>query len=251
LGADKLTGPAMEREPNPVLGLRSIRLCLRERGMFKTQLRGLLRASAHGPMRILFPMISGVGEMREAKEVLEEARDELRQEGEPFADELPVGAMVEMPSAVLIADLLAKECDFLSIGTNDLTQYALATDRANERVGYLYRPMHPAILRAVRTVAQAAHATGVPVAMCGELAGDPVATPILLGLGLDELSMSAAAIPLVKSAVRSVPASASREMVEELLSMATPDEIEATLHSYMERTCPALVRTERVATEDA
>ena len=240
LGADKLAGPAIDREANPALGLRSIRLCLRERGMFKTQLRGLLRASVHGAMRILFPMISGLGELREAKGVLLEARDELLREGVPFAPQIPVGAMIEMPSAVFIADMLARECDFLSIGTNDLTQYALATDRGNEQVAYLYRPLHPAILRAVRTVTEAAHAARIPVAMCGEVAGDPLAVPVLLGLGLDELSMSAAAIPLVKSAVRSVSAADARQMLPALLQMGTPEEIDGALRAYMARVCPEL-----------
>jgi phosphoenolpyruvate-protein phosphotransferase (PTS system enzyme I) len=249
LGSDKVASTPVEREPNPALGLRSIRLCLRERGMFKTQLRGLLRASVHGSMRILFPMISGLGEMRDARSVLAEARAELVRERVPVA-EVPVGAMVEMPSAVLIADLLARECDFLSIGTNDLTQYALATDRGNEQVGYLYRPLHPAILRAIRTVTEAGHAARIPVAMCGEVASDPLAVPVLLALGLDELSMNAASIPIVKSAVRSVSAADSREVVHGLWEVGTPEEVEAMLRAYMARVCPTLVKTERAARGD-
>ena len=241
LGGDKLAGPPVEREPNPALGLRSIRLCLRERGMFKTQLRGLLRASVHGSMRLLFPMISGIGEMRQAKAVLDVARAELRAEHVPFA-EVPVGAMVEMPSAVLIADLLAKECDFLSIGTNDLTQYALATDRGNELVSYLYRPLHPAILRAIRMVTEAAHAAHIPVTMCGELASDPLAVPLLLSLGLDELSMGAVSIPRVKSAVRSVSAAEAREVARAVWEVGTPEEVESVLRAYMARACPTLVK---------
>jgi phosphotransferase system enzyme I (PtsI) len=241
LGGDKLAGPAVEREANPALGLRSIRLCLRERGMFKTQLRGLLRASVHGPMRILFPMISGVGELRQAKGVLDEAKAELKAERVEVAA-VPVGAMIEMPSAVLIADLLAKECEFLSIGTNDLTQYALATDRGNELVGYLYRPMHPAILRAIRAVVDAAHAARIPVTMCGELASDPLAVPLLLSLGMDELSMGAASIPRVKSALRSVSAEQAKEVARAVFEVGTPEEVEGVLRAFMARACPTLVK---------
>ena len=239
LGGDKVVPfAALGDEANPALGLRSIRLCLRERKLFKAQLRGLLRASVHGRMRIMFPMISGVGELREAKDVLEEARAELVREGTPFDPKLPVGIMVEMPSAVMVADLLAKECDFLSIGTNDLIQYALAIDRVNEHVGYLYHPLHPAILRMVRYVVDAGHAAGVRVGMCGEMAGEPMFALILLGLGLDELSMNSTAIAVVKSVLRGTTLAAAKEMAEAALSMATAQEIETMVQDVMGKSYP-------------
>ncbi|HEY1588065.1 MAG TPA: putative PEP-binding protein, partial [Polyangia bacterium] len=239
LGGDKVVPfAALGDEANPALGLRSIRLCLRERKLFKAQLRGLLRASVHGRMRIMFPMISGVGELREAKEVLEEAKAELVREGTPFDPKLPVGIMVEMPSAVMVADLLAKECDFLSIGTNDLIQYSLAIDRVNEHVGYLYHPLHPAILRMVRYVVDAGHAAGVRVGMCGEMAGEPMFGLILLGLGLDELSMNSTAIAVVKSVLRGTTLAAAKEMAEAALSMATAQEIETMVQDVMSKSYP-------------
>ncbi|HWE28914.1 MAG TPA: phosphoenolpyruvate--protein phosphotransferase [Polyangia bacterium] len=239
LGGDKVVPfAALGDEANPALGLRSIRLCLRERKLFKAQLRGLLRASVHGRMRIMFPMISGVGELREAKEVLEEAKAELVRDGTSFDPKMPVGIMVEMPSAVMVADLLAKECDFLSIGTNDLIQYSLAIDRVNEHVGYLYHPLHPAILRMVRYVVDAGHAAGVRVGMCGEMAGEPMFALILLGLGLDELSMNSTAIAVVKSVLRGTTLAAAKEMAEAALSMATAQEIEAMVQEVMGKSYP-------------
>jgi phosphotransferase system enzyme I (PtsI) len=240
LGGDKVVPfAALGDEANPALGLRSIRLCLRERKLFKAQLRGLLRASVHGRMRLMFPMISGVGELREAKEVLEEAKAELLREGIPFDPKIPVGIMVEMPSAVMVADLLAKESDFLSIGTNDLIQYSLAIDRVNEHVVYLYHPLHPAILRMVRYVVDAGHAAGVRVGMCGEMAGEPMYAMVLLGLGLDELSMNSTAIPVVKSVLRGTALTAARELAEAALSMATAQEIEQMVQEVMFKRYPA------------
>ena len=239
LGGDKVVPfAALGDEANPALGLRSIRLCLRERKLFKAQLRGLLRASVHGRMRIMFPMISGVGELREAKEVLEEAKAELTREGTPFDGKMPIGIMVEMPAAVMVADLLAKECDFLSVGTNDLIQYALAIDRVNEHVGYLYHPLHPAILRMVRYVVDAGHAAGVRVGMCGEMAGEPMFALVLMGLGLDELSMNSTAIPVVKSVLRGTTLTAAKELAEQALAMATAQEIEALVQATMSQRYP-------------
>ena len=230
LGADKVAPFAASMtgavEGNPALGMRSIRLCLRERAMFKMQLRGLLRASVHGRMRIMFPMISGVEELRAAKAVVDEAREELRRERVAFDEQVPIGIMVEMPSAATIADLLARECDFFSIGTNDLIQYSLCIDRENEQLSYLYRPLHPAVLRMVRNVVEAGHAAGIRVGMCGEMAGDPLHTLILCGLGLDELSMNATAIPVVKSVVRASSLQEARRHAEEALSLSTAAEIE-------------------------
>ncbi len=237
LGGDKVArfSPSLHigHEANPALGLRSIRLCLKERGLFKTQLRGLLRATAYGKARIMFPMISGVGELRAAKAILDEAKDELRREGLPFDEQVPVGIMVEMPSAALTADLLARECDFLSIGTNDLIQYALAIDRVNEHVGYLYHPLHPAMLRMVRYVVDAGHAAGIKVGMCGEMAGEPLFAVVLCGLGLDELSMNSTSIPVVKSVIRASSQVEAQRLASDVLGIATVEEVEAFVQREM------------------
>ncbi len=244
LGGDKLAatvGPPIA-EANPALGLRSIRLCLRERALFKAQLRGLLRASVHGRMRIMFPMISGIGELRDAKAVLAEAQRELDHEGVPYDREMPVGIMVEMPSAVMVADQLAREVSFLSIGTNDLIQYALAIDRVNEHVSYLYHPLHPAILRMIKMVVEAGHSAGVRVGLCGEMAGEPMFATVLLGLGLDELSMNVTAIPVIKSVLRGADQATARQLATSILSMPTVDEIEATVRAFMDtRYAPELL----------
>jgi phosphotransferase system enzyme I (PtsI) len=242
LGADKLppfANHGAHPEANPALGMRSIRLCLREPSMFKAQLRGLLRASAHGRMRIMFPMISGVDELRAAKAVLDEAREELRREKVPFDEAVPVGIMVEMPSAAMTADLLARECDFMSIGTNDLIQYSLAIDRENEQMSYLYSPLHPAILRSIRAVVEAGHAAGIRVGMCGEMAGDPMYTLILCGLGLDELSLNPTAIPVVKAVLRGASLSESRRFAEEIMGMTTVSEIQKRVAEAMALQLPA------------
>jgi phosphotransferase system enzyme I (PtsI) len=240
LGGDKASVFGVQHEPNPALGLRSIRLCLAERGLalFRSQLLGILRASAYGPIRLMFPMISGVGELREAKAVLRSCQDELRKRGEPFNEQLPVGVMIEMPSAAMTADHLAAECDFFSIGTNDLIQYALAIDRANEHVGYLYRPLHPGLLRMLHTITQAANARGIPVAMCGEMAGESILVGVLLGLGLTELSMNASAIPLVKSVLRATSAADARRLTEKALTLGLTDDVEQLVKEHMARVMP-------------
>ena len=242
LGVDKVA-PFLSRmpglhqltaEPNPALGLRSLRLCLRERAFFKAQLRGLLRASIHGNMRLMFPMISGVVELREAKAVLAECQAELTREGIPFAKDIPVGIMIEMPSAVMVADHLAKEADFLSIGTNDLIQYSLALDRLNEHVGYLYQPLHPAVLRMIRQTVDAGHAYGRSVGICGEMAGEPLFAMVLLGLQLDNLSMNAASLPLVKRVLRSATATAARALAQHVLTLDCSEQVEATVRESMQ-----------------
>jgi phosphotransferase system enzyme I (PtsI) len=238
LGGDKVASVmGAHGEVNPALGLRSIRLCLRERDLFKTQLRALLRAAAEGSMRIMFPMVSGVDELLEARSVLDEAARELEVAGIRHAL-APVGVMIEMPSAALCADLLARHCDFFSIGTNDLIQYALAIDRGNEHVSYLYRPLHPAILRLIRDVVVAGHAAGLPVGMCGEMAGEPLLALVLMGLGLDELSMNPTAIPIVKSVLRSCTAQEAEQLARDSLGKATVGEIERVVWEAMSARFP-------------
>jgi phosphotransferase system enzyme I (PtsI) len=177
-------------------------------------------------MRIMFPMVSGVEELRAARAVLDEVRADLRRDRVPFDEHVPVGVMIEMPSAATTADLIARECDFLSVGTNDLIQYSLGVDRENEHLSYLYHPLHPAILRSIRFIVEAGHAAGIRVGMCGEMAGEPLYTLILCGLGFDELSMNATAIPVVKGLVRSSSLEEARRLSEEVLSLGTSDEIE-------------------------
>ncbi|MBI3077290.1 MAG: phosphoenolpyruvate--protein phosphotransferase [Deltaproteobacteria bacterium] len=236
IGGDKFLSPVgVAKEINPALGLRAIRFCLREVGIFKAQLRGLLRASVHGNLRIMFPMISGVSELRQARAILEEVKGELLREGHPFDKHTRVGIMIEIPSAAVIADILAREVDFFSIGTNDLIQYALAIDRVNEHVHYLYEPLHPAILRIIRQVVEAGRRAGIEVAMCGEMAGDPLYLPVLLGLGFDELSMNAVSVPVVKGIIRSMTYREARTLAEEILGLPTAAEIEAAVRERVSR----------------
>jgi phosphotransferase system enzyme I (PtsI) len=238
LGSDKLTRFIEEAdlgEQNPALGLRSIRLCLSSigRDLFRTQLRGLLRASAHGPMKLMFPMISGVAELRAAKAVLEEVKRELTAEGIPFDEHMKIGIMIEMPSAALVADLLAAECDFFSIGTNDLIQYTMAVDRVNEYVSYLYEPLHPSLIRLIGEVAKAANAANIPVTVCGEMAGEPMIAPVLFGLGIRELSMSAVSIPEVKATVRQMTVQQTELLVERVRNLPTAADVRATVTDYV------------------
>ncbi len=227
LGGDKFITPLkLGRELNPVMGLRAIRFCLREPGIFKVQLRALLRASAHGHLRIMVPLISGLSEVRAVKVLVDACRAELAAEGLPVAERVPLGIMVELPSAAVIADILAREVDFFAIGTNDLIQYTLAIDRANEHVTYLYRPLHPALLRMLKFIVDSAHQAGIRVSMCGEMAGDAFYTAVLVGLGLDEFSMNAVSIPLIKHVVRSLATPDCRALVEEVLGMDDAPEIE-------------------------
>jgi phosphotransferase system enzyme I (PtsI) len=238
LGSDKLTRfieDAKLEEQNPALGLRSIRLCLSTLGrdLFRQQLRGLLRASAHGPMKLMFPMISGVAELRAVKVVLEEVKRDLRDEGLAFDEAIKIGIMIEMPSAALTADLLAQECDFFSIGTNDLIQYTMAVDRVNEYVSYLYEPLHPSLIRLLGGVAAAAKEHGIPVTVCGEMAGEPAIAAVLLGLGLRELSMSAVSIPEVKAMIRSVTIKETEGLVKRIEKLPTAAEVRAMVSDYV------------------
>lgn len=226
LGGDKLAGAVeIGDELNPFLGWRAIRFCLENQEIFKTQLRAILRASTVGNVKIMFPMISGLDELRRAMAVLEECKQQLRGLKIELPQTVEVGAMVEIPSAAICANALASEVDFLSIGTNDLIQYALAVDRVNEKVAYLYQPTHPAILRLLKMVADAAHANHIWVGVCGEMAGDVALVPLLLGLGVDELSASATLVPRVKRAVQSLTIPECRELVEETLKLNTASEI--------------------------
>lgn len=230
LGGDKIdVAPEVSQEANPFLGLRAIRLCFKRKEVFKTQLRALLRASVYGNLRIIYPMISGIEEILQAKLILEEVKDELQSEHIPFNPRIPIGVLIEIPSAALVADLLAKEVDFFSIGTNDLIQYLIAVDRSNVNVSYLYEPLHPAILRSLKFIVDSARKYEVPVSLCGEMAGDPLALIVLLGLGLHELSMNPYSIPLIKRLVRSLSAEESRRMVREIMKLTTARQVEEYL----------------------
>ncbi len=226
LGGDKIaTGMAADDELNPFMGLRAIRFCLENLDIFKAQLRAILRASAAGNVKIMFPMISGLTELRRALAVLDECKEELRSEGTAFGGETEVGAMIEIPSAALCAQALAREVDFFSIGTNDLIQYAVAVDRVNERIAHLYEPTHPAVIRLLSMIAEAAHAHDIWVGVCGEMAGDLDLVPLLLGLGMDELSVSASLVPRVKRAVQTLSMPECVQLVQDTLEMETPAEI--------------------------
>jgi phosphotransferase system enzyme I (PtsI) len=239
IGGDKfLPDYSKSNELNPALGLRAIRFSLKETEIFKTQLRGILRASVHGKLRILFPMISGIEEIRQAKAILEEVKKGLTRAKIPFDETLQIGAMIEIPSASDIADILAREVDFFSIGTNDLIQYALAVDRINEHVSYLYEPLHPAVLRIIRWVVQSGHQAGIPVAICGEMAAEPGYAVVLLGLGLDELSMNPVSIPKVKKVLRMSRFEESRSLVEQLFQFPTASEIERFVREWMAERFP-------------
>ncbi|MFQ5353743.1 MAG: phosphoenolpyruvate--protein phosphotransferase [Thermodesulfobacteriota bacterium] len=227
IGGDKdLPGLNPSEEPNPALGLRAIRLCLGHRDVFKAQLKGALRSSAEGNVKIMFPMISGVGELRMAKALLDEAKSELQSASVPFNPEIEIGIMIEVPSAAVIADLLVQEVDFISIGTNDLLQYSLAIDRSNEHVAYLYEPYHPAVLRIIKGVAEAAIKAGVDVGVCGEMAGEPEYALILLGFGIQTLSMNAISILKVKRLMRSINYSWAMDICNEISGFATSKEVE-------------------------
>lgn len=226
IGGDKeLPYLNLPKEMNPFLGYRAIRLCLDEQDIFRTQLRALLKASPFGNLKIMFPMISNLQEFREAKAILEEEKEALLTNGTNVADHIEVGIMVEIPSTAVMADVFAKEVDFFSIGTNDLIQYTMAADRMNERVSYLYQPYNPAILRLVKMVIDAAHKEGKWAGMCGEMAGDEIAVPILLGLGLDEFSMSATSILKARSQIRQLNRAEMKELAEEALQLDTNDAV--------------------------
>jgi phosphotransferase system enzyme I (PtsI) len=234
LGGDKFASKIeVPKEINPAMGLRAIRLCIKEIDLFRAQLRGLLRASVYGPLRVLFPMVSGIDEVRKAKAVLAECMEELRSEKIPCNEQLKIGIMIEVPATTMITDLLAKEVDFFSIGTNDLIQYSLAIDRVNEYVSYLYEPLHPAVLRMIKKTVDDAHAGQIEVTLCGEMAGEPLYVPIMLGLDLDEVSMNAYVIPRVKKIIRGLGHSYCRDLVKEILLKESAKESEYFLRKEM------------------
>ena len=236
LGGDKVPGKGKhEKEPNPAMGLRAIRYCLANRELFRVQLRALLRASVHGHMRMMFPLICGMSELREARSELEACRTELGRAGVPIGKRFQVGIMVETPSAALIADRLAQEADFFSVGTNDLIQYSLAIDRQNRDVAYLYKPLHLSVLRSLKNIVMAAKGAGIPVAMCGEMAGDPIYALVLLALGFDELSMTAGQIPTVKGIIREASRAEAQQLLETAMELTTAEEIERFIRTEMDR----------------
>ena len=234
IGGDKfLSSVSQDDESNPALGLRAIRLCLKESNLFRTQLRAILRASAYGDVRMLFPLISGKSEIIQVKEHLEKTKNELRREGIPFDEDIKTGIMIEVPSAVLLADVLAKEVDFFSIGTNDLIQYSLAIDRGNEYVAHLYEPLHPGVLRMIYRTIEAAHEAGIEAAVCGEMAGEPMYLPVLIGMGLDELSMNALDIPKIKRMIRMSNQNQCGVLVRDLLECSTAQKIREHLLDFL------------------
>jgi phosphotransferase system enzyme I (PtsI) len=234
VGGDKaIPGFEQHSEKNPILGWRAIRFCFSRTDLFKIQLRAILRATVHGDLRIMFPMISGVEEVDRALDILEEAKRECREKGQPFNEDISVGIMIEVPSAALTSDILARKVDFFSIGTNDLIQYTIAVDRGNERIAYLYEPFHPGVLRLIKMVIDNAHNAGIPVNMCGEMAGDPIATVILLGMGLDVFSMSSFSIPEVKQIIRSTSMMEAEELVGEIMEMKSYKEIDEHVRGWM------------------
>lgn len=240
-GADKFHSEAVGRhEKNPFLGCRSIRLCLEKPELLRDQLRAILRASRHGKVRILFPMISNLEELREARRILREVQDELAREDVEFDRGVPVGIMVEVPSAAVLADSFAKEVDFFSIGTNDLIQYSMAVDRVNERVAHLYQPGHPAILRLIRDVVEAGRKQGIGVSICGEMCSEPVFATVLLGLGLRSFSVSPISIPTVKRLIRSLSMSDARDIAATCLSYETAGETQQFLESRVKNLLPQL-----------
>ncbi|MCL2879279.1 MAG: phosphoenolpyruvate--protein phosphotransferase [Treponema sp.] len=237
MGGDKaLPGFQSIDEKNPLLGWRAIRFSLAQPELFKVQLRAILRASVGGNVRIMFPMISGVEELEQALALLELARSECRAKGQRFSENIETGVMIEIPSAAMTADILAEKAGFFSIGTNDLIQYSLAVDRGNEKVGYLGDPSHPAVLRFIKNTIDAAHNQGIKAAMCGELAGDPWAAALLLGLGLDEFSMAASSIPIVKYIIRNTSMEICRNIAQECMRERTIGGVKAVIRKWMSRT---------------
>ena len=235
LGGDKLTKLGLMNigmEENPFMGLRAIRLCLKYPAILKTQLKGILRASVYGNLRIMYPMVSKIEEIRQANVILQQAKQELKKEGKKFNENIKVGAMIEVPSIAIISDIVAKEVDFMSIGTNDLIQYTIAVDRVNEDVASLYEPLHPAVLRLIKTIIDAGHNAGKPVGMCGEMASSIEYTKVLIGLGLDEFSMSSGKIPKLKREIRNISFEKSKLLAEKLLNCASKEDVSEIMQQF-------------------
>jgi phosphotransferase system enzyme I (PtsI) len=233
IGGDKFArDQERDYEANPFLGWRAIRACLDLPDVFKTQLRAILKASPLGNLNIMFPMISGIDELLEAKKILEEVKEELRAKKVGFNENLKVGIMIEIPSAALEADFLAKHCDFFSIGTNDLIQYTLAVDRTNEKIAHLYQSFHPSVLKLIKKTIDDGHKNNIWVGLCGEMAADPKATVLLVGLGIDELSASPLSIPQIKKVVRSIEFREAKKFAEEVMRLNNSREIEKVLEEY-------------------
>ncbi len=227
-GDPHLIGP----EANPFMGLRAIRMCLENPDLFKTQLRAILRASAHGKVELMYPMISGTDELDRASVLLDEAKAELKLRGQAFDPKMRVGTMIEIPSAAIIGDLLAEKCDFFSIGTNDLIQYLLAIDRGNNRIAHLYDPSHPAVIRTLKQIVDAGHARKLKVSVCGEMAGDAFYIPLLIGLGVDELSMTPTLLPSVKFLIRKMKLSDAKKLAKEALAQTDPRKTHTLLEAF-------------------
>jgi phosphotransferase system enzyme I (PtsI) len=245
LGGDKFISQLeIPREMNPFLGWRAIRFCLARPDLFKIQLRAILRASVYGNLMLMYPMISGVEEVKEANKILKSCKKELEKENVKFNKDLKVGAMIEIPSAALTADVLAEEVDFFSIGTNDLIQYCMAVDRSNEKIAYLYNPAHPAVLRLIQNIINTGHKKGIWVGMCGEMAADPAMVLLLIGMGLDELSVSSISAPTVKKMIRSITLKEAQDIAKQALKLPSGDKIRAFLNGKAKEIIPQLLPLE-------
>ena len=238
LGGDKLATGTQSNERNPFLGLRSIRLCLRNIGLFKTQIRAILRASVHGNVHLLFPMISTVLELRQAKMILSEIKEDLQEENVPFQRDIPIGTMIEVPSAAILADCMAKEVSFFSIGTNDLVQYTLAADRSNEDVASLYNPGDPAVIKLIDLVAKAAGNANLAVSVCGEMSGDPIYTMLLLGLGIRQFSVAPHSIPEIKQIIRMITLPEAENVAREAMRLETARDVNNYLRGQIRKLIP-------------
>jgi phosphotransferase system enzyme I (PtsI) len=239
VGGDKFAsylGTPTER--NPFLGMRGLRFSLQRQDIFRTQLRAIFRASAHGNLRVMFPMVIGLEDFRRAREIVDSVRCDLRRENVPIAERVPLGVMIETPASVFGIDLLAREADFVSIGTNDLIQYTLAVDRGNEETAPIYEPLHPAVLRAIRAVVEAGRAHGKPVGICGEMAGEPLYAVVLLGLGLVEFSVSPFLVPEIKTILNESTCAEAATLAEECLALPTPADVRSLVSDYMSRRFP-------------